>query len=429
MRPFRDTLGLCSGLYRCNSYGFPGFRCFSFLINIRAFCRAYTWASLNGNVNRLVHQIEEATTLEELTLIQSKMLVLAGGHNLLREENHTYMAPAVPKSGRGGIAIAGGTSGSSQAASSRYAATSASSKAASSGEAATSGSSQTSSSGEAAPVGAASVADSSIESAGAIVAKPSSEPYFRLLQQTGKARAIAKSGRMQPQNKAAARPTIDCINDLQARRAKSKPPAVPTKARPSQPLQKVQPKTPPKHRPKQPSKSPPKHLLVVDDSDDDWGHWRSVDAGSVDGNVDAGSVDADNVVAAGSVDADSVVAAGNVDADSVDADRVDADNVVATCRAWADEELNASILKALQELAETKKTSIIARDKAASERPKWWKKRGTSSRGGSGTYLWPLYRRQMPQVGQCPGIVLYMPLKPLYELNNLQETTQGHRPS
>jgi hypothetical protein len=238
---------------------------------------------------------------------------------------------------------------------------------------------------------------------------------------------------MQPQNKAAARPTIDCINDLQARRAKPKPPAVPPKARPSQPLQKVQPKTPPKHKPKQPSKPPPKHLLVVDDSDDDdWGHWRGdvdsvVAPGSVDanivvaaGNVDASSVDADSVVAAGSVDADSVVAAGNV---------VDADNVVATCRDWADEELHAGILQALQELAETKKTSIIARDKAASERPKWWKKRGTSSRGGSGTYLWPLYRRQMPQVGQCPGIVLYMPLKPLYELNNLQETTQGHRPS
>ena len=406
--------------WECNSYGFPGFRCFSFLINFPAFCKAHTWASLNGNVNRFIDQIEGATTIEQLTLIQSKLMVLVGGHNLLREENQTYVAPALPKSGRGGIAIAGGTwrggiaiaggtSGSGQAASSSYAA-----QAASSGEAAR-GSSQASSV-EAAPVGASSQASSSVDAApvgassqasslgeaapsgisqaaGGIVAKPSSQPYFRMLQQTGKARAIAKSVRMPPQNKAAARPTIDCINDLQARRAKSKPPAVPPKAMPSQTLQKVQPKTPPKHRPKQPIEPPPKHLLVVYDSDDDWGDWR----GDADSAVAPGSVDANMVVDAGnadasSVDADSVVAAGSADADSA----VDTGNVmdaVATCRDWADEELNAGILQALQELAETKKASIIAKDNAASERPKWWKKRGTSSRGGSGTYLWPLYRR------------------------------------
>jgi len=438
-----------------------------------AFCRAYTWVSLNGNVSRLIHQIEEATTVDELTLIQSKMMVLAGGHSLLREENASYLAQAVSKSkssGRGGgIAVGGGSSasGSSQAATFGEAApASVSGQAATLGEAApasvssqaatlgeadpASGSSQAAPSGEAEPVGAYA----------SIAAKPSSKPYYRLLQQTGKARAIAKSGKLQPQNKALARPTVDCLKDLQARRAKSKPPAVPPKARPSQPKtpQKagaMHPKTPPKakQRPKQPSEPPPKHLLAAssvavtlddDDSSDDWGHWTSagiVGAGSVDaGSVGADSVGADSVaadsVAADHVDADHVDA-DTVDADTVDADHVDADDVVATCRVWADDELNAGILQALQELAEAKKTDIIANNKSVGERPKWWKKRGTSTRGGSyGTYdlyigllasnlyVW----RHMPQVGQCPGLVLDMPLKPLYELSNLQETIQGNRP-
>jgi hypothetical protein len=371
-----------------NSYGFPRFRCFSFLVNVIAFCKAHTWASLNGNVNRLIHQIEEATTVDELTLIQSKMLVLASGHKLLREENDTYLAPVVSKS-KGSMGRGSSASGGSAYIGGSSASGSTSGDAAQQVEAAHT-------SGEAAQQVEAQLEAS--HTPGVIVAKPSSKPYFRLLQQTGKARAIAKSGKMPPQNKfgyTSARPTTDCIQDLQARRAKSKPPAVPVKAMPSQPQtpQKAgssQPKTPPKakHMPTQPTGPPPRHLMaassvatcIVDDDDSDssdWGDWQG------DRNKGADSV-ADSV--AGSLAAESV-------ADSM-ADSVT--DQVETYKQWnsaGDTEVHQGILDAIQELtkkAEDRKSELgsAASNKSSDDkRPKWWKKRGTSSRGGSyGTY-------------------------------------------
>ena len=401
-----------------NSYGFPRFRCFSFLVNVIAFCKAHTWASLNGNVNRLIHQIEEATTVDELTLIQSKMLVLASGHKLLREENDTYLAPVVSKSkgsmGRGSSASGGSAyiGGSSASGSTSGDAAQQVEAAHTSGEAAQQVEAQleaSHTSGDAAQQveaahtsgEAAQQVEAQLEAShtpGVIVAKPSSKPYFRLLQQTGKARAIAKSGKMPPQNKfgyTSARPTTDCIQDLQARRAKSKPPAVPVKAMPSQPQtpQKAgssQPKTPPKakHMPTQPTGPPPRHLMaassvatcIVDDDDSDssdWGDWQG------DRNKGADSV-ADSV--AGSLAAESV-------ADSM-ADSVT--DQVETYKQWnsaGDTELHQGILDAIQELtkkAEDRKSELgsAASNKSSDDkRPKWWKKRGTSSRGGSyGTY-------------------------------------------
>lgn len=158
-----------------------------------------------------------------------------------------------------------------------------------------------------------------------------------------------------------------------------------------------------KKMPMQPAQPPPRRLLasqvrevVVCESSDseDWGNWKgdnteeakddkathAEDENEADAEDENAEVDlqAENVT-------DSVVAAGNV----VDADSVT--DQVETYKQWnaaGDTELHQGILDAIQELtqkAEDRKSELGSASSNTSSnnmRPKWWNKRGTSSRGG-----------------------------------------------
>jgi hypothetical protein len=132
--------------------------------------------------------------------------------------------------------------------------------------------------------------------------------------------------------------------------------------------------------------------LAVDSSsdDDDWGNWRG----------------------------DHTVKVDHEDEMDANADlHAKADVAVATYRDWAaDDELQSGILEGLQALydrAEAKKGEIAANTKKTNEgqskptheRPRWWKKRGTSTRGGA----YGLYGLYIQALALGPSWAMYRP--------------------